>query len=479
MTAIRVPLPPVARSRYPGEYIVLLARDFLGVIRRLASHGDLVQIRIAIQRVVLVNHPKDIQQVLVTEQRAFAKGRGGEVLREGLLGEGLLTSEPPVHLRQRRLMQPAFHRERIAAYATVMARDAQLLADSWTDGGTVDVHEAMMRLTRDIAGETLFSLRVGEDPGGIEHALDLWQKMARLSFLPLGPVLERLPFPLVLRAHAARTWMNHWLAGLIAERRADRIDRGDLLSMLLDARDPEDDGRGMTDKQVRDEMVTLLLAGHETTAVALSWTWYLLSQHPEIEAKLHAELEAVLGGRAPTVADVAQLSYTRMVFAEAIRLYPPAWSFDRQAVRDVQVGNYLVPKGSLVIVSPYLVHRDPRWYPDPERFDPERWRPEVAVERPKFSYFPFGGGTRMCIGEQFAWMEGILVLAALAQRWRLRHVPGHVVALDPLVTLRPKFGMRMQVERRQNPRLAATPLSVNELPIPPAPPGSASRREPR
>jgi cytochrome P450 len=448
MTAIRVPLPPVARSRYPGEYLALLARDFLAMIQRIATHGDLVQIRIAVQRVVLVNHPKDIQQVLVAEQRAFIKGRGGEVLRDGLLGEGLLTSEAPVHLRQRRLMQPAFHRERIAAYATVMARDTQRLADQWTDGATVDVHEAMMHLARDIAGETLFGLQVGEDPGGIEEALDLWQKMAGISFLPFGVVLERLPLPLVLRAKAARTRLNNWLAGLIHERRADGIDRGDLLSMLLEARDPEDDGRGMTDRQIRDEMVTLLLAGHETTAVALTWTWYLLSQHPEVEAKLHAEVAAVLGDRPPTIADVPALAYTRMVFAEAIRLYPPAWSFDRQAVRNVQIGDYLIPQGSLVVVSPYLVHHDPRWYPDPERFDPERWRPEAAVERPKFSYFPFGGGTRMCIGEQFAWMEGILVLATLAQRWRLRHVPGHVVALDPLVTLRPKSGMPMRLERR-------------------------------
>lgn len=444
-TAVRAPLPPVVRPRYPGEFLALIARDNIAVIQRLATHGDLVQIRLGIQRVILVNHPRDINQVLVAEQRAFSKGRGGEVLKEGLLGEGLLTSEGAMHLRQRRLMQPAFHRERVAVYAEVMARDAGRLAAEWTAGALVDVHEAMMRLTRDIAGETLFGLRVGEDPGGIEEALDLWQKLARISFLPLGFLFDRLPFPLVIRAHAARARLNTWLNETIRERRADGVDRGDLMSMLLQAQDPEGDHGGMSDQQLRDEMVTLLLAGHETTAVALSWAWYLLSQHPDVEAKLQAELDEVLAGRPPTAADVPRLSYTRMVFAETMRLYPPAWGLDRKPVRHVQIGDYLIPKGSLVVVSPYLVHRDPRWYPDPERFDPERWRPEAVVERPKFSYFPFGGGTRMCIGEQFAWMEGILVLATIAQRWRLRHDPAHVVAMDPLITLRPKYGMRMQV----------------------------------
>jgi len=447
-TAARLPLPPVVRSRYPGEFLLLLMRDNLAVIQRLAEHGDLVQLRVGTRRVMLVNHPREIGQVLVAEQRSFNKGRGGEVLTRGLLGEGLLTSEGAFHLRQRRLMQPAFHRERIAAYATVMARDAGRLADSWHEGATVDVHEAMMHLTRDIAGETLFSLRMGEDPGGIEEALDLWQKLARISFWPLGFLFDRLPFPLVLRARVARARLNRWLAEVIRERRADGVDRGDLLSMLLEAQDPEGDHGGMTDKQLRDEAVTLLLAGHETTAVALSWTWYLLSQHPEIEAKLHAELDEVLAGRAPGAADVPRLGYTRMVFAEALRLYPPAWAMDRQAMQDVRIGDHHLPKGSFVAISPYLVHRDARWYPDPERFDPERFRPEVIAGRPKFAYFPFGGGTRMCIGEQFAWMEGILILATLAQRWRLRHERGHVVAMDPLITLRPKYGMRMRVERR-------------------------------
>lgn len=443
-----VPFPPIALPRYPGEFLVIIARNNLALIQRLAEYGDFVQTRLGLLRTVLVNHPKDIGQVLVGEQKAFLKGRGAEVLKEGLLGEGLLTNEGASHLRQRRLVQPAFHRERIATYAAVMSREAGRLADEWTAGATVDMHEAMMRLTRDIAGETLFGLRVGEDPGGIEDALELWQRLSRISFLPFGFLFDHLPTPLVLRAHAARARLNRWLMETIRERRADGVDRGDLMSMLLQAQDPEGDHGGMSDRQLRDEMVTLLLAGHETTAVALSWAWYLLSQHPEIEAKLHAELADVLAGRVPTAADVPKLTYTRMVFAETMRLYPPAWGFDRKAAKDVQIGEYLIPKNSLVVVSPYAVHHDPRWYPDPERFDPERWRPEAAAERPKYSYFPFGGGTRMCIGEQFAWMEGILILATIAQRWRLRHAAGHVVAMDALVTLRPKFGMRMEVERR-------------------------------
>jgi cytochrome P450 len=234
---------------------------------------------------------------------------------------------------------------------------------------------------------------------------------------------------------------------MIAERRRVGTDRGDLLSMLIAAQDGEQGG-GMTDRQLRDELVTILMAGHETTAVALSWTWYLLSQHPEVESTLHAELDTVLGGRTPTMDDLAQLSYTRMVFSESMRLYPPAWIIPRQAIDEFQIREYTVRAGSSVVVSPYIIHRDPRWWEEPERFDPTRWEPARAATRPKFSYFPFGAGTRMCIGEQFAWMEGILALATIAQRWRLRHDPTHQVVMEPSVTLRPKYGMRMSLHRR-------------------------------
>jgi cytochrome P450 len=235
---------------------------------------------------------------------------------------------------------------------------------------------------------------------------------------------------------------------MIDERRRTGADRGDLLSMLLLAQDTEGDGGGMTDLQLRDEAMTIFLAGHETTANMLTWTWYLLSRHPDIEARLHAEIDAALGDRLPTANDLARLPYSRMVLAEAMRLYPPAWIIGRRALGPFEAAGYEIPARSIILASQYVTHRDARWFPDPERFDPERFTPEQQAARPKFAYFPFGGGPRVCIGEQFAWMEGVLVLATIAQRWKLGLVPGHPVALQPIITLRPKFGMRMTVEAR-------------------------------
>ncbi len=439
------PLPASPPSRYPGEFLALLARDHLALFRRMASCGDVIQVRLGTQRLVLLNHPEDIQRMLATEQRNFVKGRAlGRV--KILLGEGLLTSEGPRHLRQRRLMQPAFHRERVAAYGAVMSEYAQQSTDAWGDGTLLDVHDEMMRLTRGIAGKTLFDLDVGHDPGGVQDAIALSLRLYRYAVLPMGGLVEYLPLPLVRRVHRARARLNAWLAETIRARRAEGGERADLLSMLLAARD--DDSSAMSDGEVRDELVTLLLAGHETTAVGLSWTWYLLSAHPLVQAKLHAELDAVLEGRPPTAADTARLTYTRMVLAEAMRLYPPAWILERRAVRDFTARGFRIPAGSLVFASPFLVHHDGRWYEHPERFDPERWLSGRDATRPKFAYFSFGAGTRVCIGEQFAWMEAMLILATIAQRWRLEHDPTHAVAMEPLVTLRPKFGMRMRVARR-------------------------------
>lgn len=439
--------PRKVRPRYPGELLRLLATDQLSFYKRLAAEGDVVQTRMGTEQIVLVQHPDDTKQLLVTEQKAFVKGRALDRTKV-LLGNGLLTNEGESHLRQRRLVQPAFHRERIAGYGAVMADYAARTAARWQPGATLDVHDEMMRLTRDIAGKTLFDMDVGQDPGGVDEAVELSLKMFRVTVLPMGEYIEYLPIPFVRRVQAARARVNAWLLDTIRQRRLDGADRGDLLSMLIQSQDTDGPGGGMSDMQVRDEMITLFVAGHETTAVALSWTWYLLSQHPEVEAKLHAELAEVLGGRQPTVADVARLGYTRMVFSEAMRLYPPAWLLERRATRDVQMREHLIPAGALVYTSPYLTHHDARWYPDPERFDPERWRPDAAAERPKFVYAPFGAGTRVCIGEQFAWMEGILLLATIARQWKLRHDPAHRVELEPLVTLRPKHGMRMTVERR-------------------------------
>ncbi|HKC65273.1 MAG TPA: cytochrome P450, partial [Pyrinomonadaceae bacterium] len=250
------------------------------------------------------------------------------------------------------------------------------------------------------------------------------------------------------RFEKAKERLDATIYRIIEERRACNVDRGDLLSMLLSARDVEDDGGQMTDLQVRDEVMTLFLAGHETTANALTWTWYLLSEHPEVEAKLHEELDAVLEGRTPTIEDLPRLSYTEMVLMESIRLYPPAWAIGRLALKDHEIGDYTIPAKSLVLLSPYVTHRDARFFPEPDRFDPERWTVEARDARTQFSYFPFGGGPRRCIGEGFAWMEGILLIASFAREWRMRLIPNHRVEPNPVITLRPKFGMKMRIEKR-------------------------------
>jgi cytochrome P450 len=439
--------PPGPRAQYPLQFVVGLARDKVELFSSMARHGDITEIRIATQRVILLTNPDDIKTLLVTNQRNFSKGRGLERTKI-FLGEGLLTNEGDSHLRQRRLAQPAFHRERIAGYAAVMATDAEHMATSWRDGAMIDVYEEMMHLTLGIAGKTLFDADIEHEAAAIGEAITLSLKMFNYSVLPLGTLLEYMPIPWVRRLHAARRRMDEIIYGMIDERRASNTDRGDLLSMLIMAQDTEGDGGGMTNRQLRDEVVTLLSAGHETTAVALTWTWYLLSQHPEVEAELHAELDRVLGGRAPTVEDVPNLPYTRMVFAESMRLYPPAWIVERRALDDCEIGGYKIPKDAIVLASPYITHQDARWWSNPKRFDPMRWAPEIQADRPKFSYFPFGAGTRICIGEQFAWMEGVLLLAAIAQHWRMRHDPAHQVILEPQVTLRPRYGMRMQLIQR-------------------------------
>jgi cytochrome P450 len=441
--------PPGPRARYPGEFVVDLMRDMRRLFGRMAQLGDVTEIMVAGRRLVVLNHPDDVQRVLVTEQRNFTKGRALERTKP-LLGEGLLTNEGESHLRQRRLAQPAFHRDRIAGYGAVMAAYAERAQTTWHDGETVDVHAAMMRLTLSIVTKTLFDEDVGGNTGVVGEAIDLSLRMFNYTLVPVGVVLESLPIPWVRRLRRARERMDAYIATLIAERRRVGADRGDLLSMLISA---QDDGHGMSDRQLRDELVTILMAGHETTAVALSWTWYLLSQHPEVEERLHRELDDVLGGpangRVPTVADLPQLAYTRRVFAESMRLYPPAWAIERKAIRAFEAGGYTIPADTLVLMCQYHIHRDRRWWPEPERFHPDRWLvDDVRSGRPRFAYFPFGAGTRICVGEQFAWMEGILVLATVARRWRLRHDPTHRVAMEPLVTLRPKYGMRMTLGRR-------------------------------
>jgi cytochrome P450 len=426
-----------------------MGRDPLAFLTDLAQrYGDIARVPLGAETLYLFNHPDLIREVLVTQHRNFHKGRGLERARM-LLGTGLLTSEDEFHLRQRRLAQPAFHRQRVAAYGATMAAYAAARRDRWRAGAVIDAHREMMALTLAIVGKTLFDADVEHEAAEIGEALATTFEAFQFGFLlPFGELLERLPLPATLRFKKARARLDATIYRLIEERRRSGADHGDLLSMLLLAQDTEGDGGGMTDLQLRDEAMTLFLAGHETTANALTWTWYLLSQHPAVEARLHAEVDAALGGRLPAADDLGALPYTRMVLAESMRLYPPAWILGRRAVAPFEAGGYEIPTRSIVLMSQFVTHRDARWFPDPEQFDPERFTPDRQAQRPKFAYFPFGGGPRVCIGEQFAWMEGVLVLATIAQRWRLSLVPGHPVALQPIITLRPKFGMRMTVTPR-------------------------------
>ncbi|GMU94133.1 MAG: cytochrome P450 [Candidatus Hydrogenedentota bacterium] len=419
--------------------------------------GDRARFRIWNQDVYLVANPDYVKEIPVTQHRNFHKIRVLEPV-EYVPAEGLLTSQDDFHKRQRRMMPPVFLQQRVQGYAQIMAEYAARQADRWEsmelDGRPIDMWQEMMRLTLAIVAKTLFDADVESEADEIGEALTTVIGLFERVTHPLAVLLSILPTPRNFRFVLAQSRIEKTIYRIIGERRALAEDRGDLLSMLLAAQDDEDGG-GMSDKQVRDEVITLFLAGHETTANALTWTWYLLSQHPDVEAKLHSEIDELLGEALPGVADVPRLEYTRRVFAEAMRLYPPAYVIGRTALNDFELGEYTVPRGRMILLSPYVTHRNPDLFPDPERFDPDRWDPKFDAGRHKFAYYPFGGGPRTCIGEPFAWMEGILLIATLAQRWQMRLKPGHPIEYDPLITLRPKHGMIMTLHRRPGVRSTA------------------------
>lgn len=421
-----------------------MQRDRLGFVRSIVRHGDFVGLRIGPYAVYFVSDPDLIKEVLVTHARKVVKGRGLERAKR-LFGEGLLTSEGEHHLRQRRLSQPAFARQRLITYGTAMAEFTDRYTQGLRDGEVRNLDRDLMRLTLAIAGKTLFDSDIERDAAEVGKALDGFMRSFRFMMLPYLEYLEKLPLPPARRMRESIATMDRIIYQMIAERRRSGRDHGDLLSMLIAAHDEQGDGGRMTDQQLRDECVTLMLAGHETTANGLIWTLYLLSQYPQVEARLHAELDAVLGERPPTAADLPRLPYTEKVFAESLRLYPPAWIMARRVIEPLPLGNQLLAKNSLVVMSPFVVHHDPRHYPNPERFDPEHFSPEAKAARHRFAYFPFSAGPRNCIGEGFAWAEGVLVLAALARRCRFELAPHQQVAPEPLITLRPRYGMRMRV----------------------------------
>jgi len=417
-------------------------------LENAAKSGDFVELRLPMRKIYFINHPDYIKHVLVDHHRRYIKGRGLQATRP-LIGNGLLTSEGEFHMRQRRMIQPSFHRRRVASYAETITQYTQDLLDSWDHLQTCDLHQEMMHLTMRIVARCLFDVDVHREASELGAALEgVFANFSLIDVSPLGILLSKLPLPRYRRRLHYGAMLDKAIYGYINERRAqsDLSSRSDLLSMLIESLDVEGNGEGMTDTQVRDEVMTLFLAGHETTANALSWTFYLLMQHPEVAAKLVDEVQATLHERPPTMDDLASLPYTHNVFAEAMRLYPPAWVIGRTAVENDLIDGYHVPVGSTVLMSQWVMHRDMRYWDDPDDFRPERF--ESENERPRYAYFPFGGGPRLCIGESFAWMEGQLLLASIMQRFDFQLAPEANVEPEPLITLRLKHGLPVTIFQR-------------------------------
>ena len=417
------------------------------------TYGSIAHYRFMGTPIVFLNDPEYIREILINQASAFVKERTVRRMKV-LLGEGLITSDDPIHLRQRRIVAPAFHRQRIAAYADQIVASAAAHRDRWQSGEVLDISAAMMSLSLEIIARTLFNTEVTDDIRRINEEVNTIMDL--YHFLVVFPRLEsflHLPIPGVIKFRRSRNRLNAVVNRLIREHRATGIDKGDLLSMLISSRDDQasatENQAGMSDEQIRDEVLTIFLAGYETVANALTWTWYLLSQNPEAEGKLHVELDTVLGtgdeARLPTLADYPSLRYTEQVFAESMRLYPPAWAMGRMSTRPVTLGPYRIPPGAHFFFSQYVMHRSAEYFPDPLRFDPDRHTPANKADRPRFAYFPFGGGGRQCIGEGFAWMEGVLAIATIAQRWRMKYEGGTPPVVQAKITLRPRDPLLMEI----------------------------------
>ncbi len=418
-------------------------------------YGDLVHYRVLGQSIYQINHPALIADFFLKDAPYHHRNLVMQSARE-VLGHGLLTSEEPMHMRQRRLAQPAFLRERIAGYAEVIGGQTLKLTADWQSGSLTDLHPQMLTLALHIVGKCLFDLDTLDDIAAIASAVDSFMSFLPLSFLPFSKQIQQLPIPAMRRLQRGKAHLDQLIYGMIAERRRDSQDRGDLLSMLLNATDPEGDpqangpSKSMSDQQLHDECVTVILAGHETTANALSFALHLIAHHPEVQERLHQEAAAILGDRAPTSADYARLPYATQVFAEAMRLFPPVWVTARTCSVAYQIAGYDIPVGATLLAPQYAVHRDPRFYADPSSFDPERFTPEQKAARPRFAYFPFAGGSRQCIAEGLAWMEGTLVLAVIARDWLLTPPADspQTPKLNPAVSLRPAHGIPLKITRR-------------------------------
>jgi cytochrome P450 len=446
---VRGTLPPGPHGHFLLGNVREIQRDSIGFnMGMMRQYGDIVRVRVLTWPTYMVFHPDDVKRVLQENHKNYNKDVYNVTLLKPLLGQGLFTNDGESWLQQRRLMQPAFHRKRLATFGSLMTAAATSMLEGWQNADQpLDVAAEMMRLTLSIAGQALFSINLSDEADAVGQAFTAVRTLlTSYLFQPMPPL--SIPTPRNRRLKAAIHALDRVVQVIVNERRKQNSDRGDLLSMLMLARD-EETGEGMSDRQVRDEVMTLLLAGHETTANTLTWTWYLLSQHPDVEHRLHDELDRVLCGDLPALEHLPQLHYTHMVIEEAIRLYSPVFGFGRKAIGEDVLGGYHVPANTSIWLSPYVTHRHPDFWEKPEVFDPERFSPERSSGRPQYAHFPFGGGPRLCIGSNFAMMEAQLVLATIAQRYRLVLVPGHRVEPEVLLTLRPRCGLPMTIHPRE------------------------------
>jgi cytochrome P450 len=466
--------PPGPSQKLPLILFLNFLRDPIKVLSGIAQiYGDISHFKFGNQHIYFINHPDYIRDVLVTYNSNFIKSRGSQLAKK-VLGEGILTSEGNLHYIQRQLMQPAFHQERIAkSYSNIMVDYVLRISDHWQDNDVLDIHKEFMRLALAIVCKSLFNFDIDElEAEDVSNYVTILVEYFNRARIPLAKLIEKLPLPKNKQFLRAKYQLDTIIYRIINEHERnfsinntvyDSNNYNDIVSMLIANKQNNIDDVMASDtilskSQLRDNIITIFLAGHETVANALTWTFYLLSENGKEENKLHDEVDSVLGKNnnntyrekaIPTATDIPKLEYTEKVFAESMRLYPPAWAIGRQAIKDCRIGKYTIPAGSTVLMSQYLIHRDPRFFPEPLKFDPERWNIEARKNLPRFSYFPFGGGPRACIGEQFAWMEGILTIATIARKWTMKLESSKPIILQPLVTLRPRYGMQMKLIQRR------------------------------
>jgi len=423
-------------------------KDRLGLLQRLARAGDICAMHFGPFPAILFNTPEHVHSILVEHAYDFDKGRAIHTLGRSVIGDGISSSEGDFHRHQRKLMSPPFQPRHIARYAEIMGYYGEHIQQTWTDSTVIDVNQHMTNLTMSIIGKALFDADVFTETDELGAAMTVVMAYFSHEVSTLLPLPYSWPTPRNRRTHTAMQVLRNRIQRFIDERRNNPAERNDFLSILLQARDEDD--KPMSDEQVMAEYLTLFVAGHETTATALSWTWYLLCQHPEKYQQVQQEVDRVLQGRTPTYDDLARLPYCLQVFKEAMRLYPPAYIMSRQALHNVEIDGYRIPKGWVVLLSPYTLHRREDSFPESEKFDPERFTPEREKQLPRYVYLPFGAGPRICLGLYFAMMEGHLLLATLAQRISFSLVPGQTIVPDPVhhLTLRPEGSVNVVVKRK-------------------------------